>query len=163
MAWRDTLSELRGEVEAARAQSLGEPVDDDELLQEREELYQLATALQIAQLLVDVNEVLLGGSGIVESSSDLEYFEEAEIDFDEEDEDEDDDEDEEEDDDDDYEDGEELRFSLSWEEAVECAIDVELGKADGRIYLLVNGEEVRQQREILERAVIEAFKEEIDL
>ena len=162
MAWRETLSELRGEVEVARTQSLGDPVDDDELLQEREELYQLAASLQIAQLLVDVNEVLLGGSGIVESSSDLEYFEEAEDEFDFDDGDDEDDEEEEEEDDE-YADGEELRFSLSWEEAVECAIDVELGKADDRIYLLVNGEEVRQQREVLERAVIEAFKEEIDL
>ena len=163
MAWRETLSELRGEVEVARTQSLGDPVDDEELLQEREELYQLAASLQIAQLLVDVNEVLLGGSGIVESSSDLEYFEEAEDEFDFDDDDDEDDEEEEEEDDAEYADGEELRFSLSWEEAVECAIDVELGKADDRIYLLVNGEEVRQQREVLERAVIEAFKEEIDL
>ncbi len=157
MAWRNTLEKLREELDEARAQRLGEPeeVDADEV-RDREELYRLADSLQIAQLLVDVNEILLGGSGIVESSSLLDDYEE------EEEEDEDEDEDDEEDVDVDVED-EELRFSLSWEEDVECAIDVELSKDENRIYLLVNGDEVRQEREALERAVVEAFKDEIDL
>ena len=156
MAWRDTLTELQDELRQALAQQLGEPVEEDQAdLKDREELYRLAASLEIAQLLVDANEILLDGNGIVESSSMVELFDDEDLD--------DDDDADDEDEDDDVNGGEELRFSLSWEDELECAVDVELGKTEGRIFLLVNGEEVRHQRENLERAVIEAFKEEIDL
>ena len=77
--------------------------------------------------------------------------------------DDDDVEDDDEEDDGDREEGEELRFSLLWDDATECAVDVELGKANGRVYLLVNGEEVRQQQEVLETAIIDAFRSEMNL
>ena len=165
MAWRDDLLVLRSEVETALARILGEPVEEDtEVIQDRQELYQLAVSLQVAQLLLDVNEVVLSGTGRVESTSLMEYYDDDDVlysmeDLGEEDEDEDDDEGEEEE----LDDNEELRFSLFWDDATECAVDVELGKSNGRMYVLVNGEEVRPQREVLETAVLDAFRAEMNM
>ena len=65
--------------------------------------------------------------------------------------------------DEEMEDAEELRFSLFWDDATERAVDVELGKSKGRVYLLVNGEEVRQSRDVLETAVLDAVRSEMNL
>ena len=160
MAWRDELLALRNEVEAALARQLGEPVEEDsEVIDDRQELYQLGESLQVFQMLLDVNEIVLSGTGRVESTSLMEYYDEGDVLYNMEDLDEDDDEDE----DEDPEDNEELRFSLFWDDATECAVDVEIGKSNERIYLLVNGEEVRQQREVLETAVLDAFRAEMNL
>ena len=166
MPWRDDLLVLRNEVETALARILGEPVEEDsDVLQDRQELYQLATSLQVAQLLLDINEVVLSGTGRVESTSLMEYYDDDDVlysmeDLSEDDEEEDD---EEEGGEEELEDNEELRFSLFWDDATECAVDVELGKSSGRIYLLVNGEEVRPQREVLETAVLDAFRAEMNM
>ena len=165
MAWRDDLLVLRNEVETALARILGEPVEEDsEVVQDRQELYELATSLQVAQLLLDVNEVVLSGTGRVESTSLMEYYDDDDVLYTMEDlGEDDDDEDEEEGDEEELEDNEELRFSLFWDDATECAVDVELGKSNGRIYMLVNGEEVRPQREVLETAVLDAFRAEMNM
>lgn len=163
MAWREDLQTLREEVLAAITRAMGEPAEESpEDLRDREELYQLATSLQIAQLLVDLNEVVLSGAGRVESTSLLDYYDDEDFLFAMEDLDDDDDDDDEEEDDG-PEEGEELRFSLFWDDSTECAVDVELGKVNGRIYLMVNGDEVRQSREVLETAVLDAFREEMEL
>ena len=163
MAWREDLQTLREEVLAAITRAMGEPAEEaPEDLRDREELYRLATSLQIAQLLVDLNEVVLSGAGRVESTSLLDYYDDEDFLFAMEDLDDDDDDDDEEEDDD-PEEGEELRFSLFWDDSTECAVDVELGKVNGRIYLMVNGDEVRQSREVLETAVLDAFREEMEL
>ena len=80
MAWRDDLLVLRSEVETALTRILGEPVEEDsEVVQEREELYELANSLQVAQLLLDINEVVLSGTGRVESTSLMEYYDDENI------------------------------------------------------------------------------------
>ena len=167
MAWRDELLVLRNEVETALARILGEPVEEDpEAVADRSELYELAASLGVGQLLVDLNEVVLSGTGRVESTSLMEYYDDENVLFEMEDlrdGGDDDIEDDEEEDDGDQEEGEELRVSLLWDDATECAVDVELGKANGRVYLLVNGEEVRQQQEVLETAIIDAFRSEMNL
>ena len=165
MAWRDDLLVLRSEVETALTRILGEPVEEDsEVVQEREELYELANSLQVAQLLLDINEVVLSGTGRVESTSLMEYYDDENILYTMEDlEEDDEDEDEDEGDEEELDDNEELRFSLFWDDATECAVDVELGKSSGRIYVLVNGEEVRPQREVLETAVLDAFRAEMNM
>ena len=167
MAWRDDLLVLRSEVETALTRILGEPVEEDsEVVQEREELYELANSLQVAQLLLDINEVVLSGTGRVESTSLMEYYDDENILYtmeDLEEDDEDEDEDKDEGDEEELDDNEELRFSLFWDDATECAVDVELGKSSGRIYVLVNGEEVRPQREVLETAVLDAFRAEMNM
>lgn len=165
MAWQEELLALRGEVETALSRILGEPVEEDtDVIRDRSELYQLAASLQIAQMLLDMNEIVLSGTGRVESTSLMEYYDEDDAFFQMEDlrdggeQDDGDD-----DDTEDVEEGEELRITLFWEDSTECAVDVELGKSDDRIYLLVNGEEVRQQREVLETAVLDAFRKEMNL
>ena len=165
MAWREDLQTLREDVLAAITRAMGEPAEEaPEDLRDREELYQLAASLQIAQLLVDLNEVVLSGAGRVESTSLLDYYDDEDFLFAMEDLDEDDDDDDEEEDEDGGpEEGEELRFSLFWDDSTECAVDVELGKVNGRIYVMVNGDEVRQSREVLETAVLDAFREEMEL
>ena len=163
MAWRDDLIAVRAEVMAALSRLMGEPLEEDtDVIRDREELYQVASSLQIAQLLLDLNEVVLSGMGRVESTSLLDYYEDEDFVFSMDDPD-DEDSEEDGDGDDEMDDAEELRFSLFWDEATERAVDVELGKSNGRIYLLVNGEEVRQQREVLETAVLDAFRSEMDL
>ena len=165
MAWRDELLVLRNEVETALSRILGEPVEEDsEVVQDRQELYQLATSLEVAQLLLDVNEVVLSGTGRVESTSLMEYYDEEEgFLFSMENVDGEDDDDDEGGDEEETDDNEELRFSLFWDDATECAVDVELGKSNGRIYVLVNGEEVRPQREVLETAILDAFRAEMNM
>jgi hypothetical protein len=158
MAWRDDLLALKKDLDTALARTMGEPVDEDpDSEREREELYQLAASLQVAQMLVDLNEAVLGGAGRVESTSLMDYYDDDDEVFEMEDE------DELEEDEGTLEEGAEVRFSLVWDDVTECAVDVELGKTNGRICLLVNGEEVRQQREVLETAVLDAFRDEMDL
>ena len=161
MAWRDDLLGLRTELDAAISRIVGESVDEDtESVRDRAELYQVAASLQIAQMLVDFNEVVLRGTGRLESTSLLDYYDNEETLFDLVD----DDDLASDDDVDDLEEGEELRFSLFWDDTTERAVDVELGKtSQGRLFLTVNGEEVRQQREVLETAILEAFRDEMDL
>lgn len=156
---------VRDEVVAALTRLMGEPMGEDpDVIGDREELYQLASSLQIAQMLLDLNEVVLSGMGRVESTSLLEYYDEEDFVFEMNEPDEDDFEDEEADgEDEEMEDAEELRFSLFWDDATERAVDVELGKSKGRVYLLVNGEEVRQSRDVLETAVLDAFRSEMNL
>lgn len=167
MAWHDDLLALRNEVETALTRILGESVEEDsQAIQDRHELYQLATSLNVAQLLLEVNEIVLSGTGRVESTSLLEYYDDQDSLYEMEDmgeEYEDEDEADEEGTEEDLDDSEELRLSLFWDDATECAVDVEIGKSNGRIYLLVNGEEVRPQREILETAILDAFRAEMDL
>ena len=166
MAWREELASLRNEIDAALARQLGEPVEEDpEEIADRYELYRLAASLQVAQLLVDMNEVVLSGTGRVESTSLLEYYDDEGYQFEMEDlrNGEDSGPEDDEDDDEEPEEGEELRFSLLWEDDTECAVDVELGKTNGRVFVLVNGEEVSQQREVLETAIIDAFRSEMKL
>lgn len=166
MAWRDDLARLRDDLDTAIQRTVGDsPEEPTEFVQQRAELYQLAARLEIAQMLIDLNEVVLRGAGTVESTSHLDYYDDDD-DFDFELDDEDDEDDDLDDDDGDgepLEDDEEVRFSLIWDEAKESAVDVELTYSGGRVHLLVNGEEVRQQREVLETAVLDAFRDEMDL
>ena len=161
MAWRDTLLELREDLRQAMSQRYAEAGSaSQESLKDQEELYQAAASLGIAQLLVDLNQVLLDGGGIVECSSNPDYFDDEEWFLG--DPEGGDDEDDDDADDLEYASEEVVRFSLRWDDD-DYSVDVELGKTEeGRIYLLVNDEEVRQQRELLEKAVIVAFREEMD-
>ena len=161
MAWRDTLLELREDLRQALPQRFANAGPaPEESLEDQEELYQVAASLGVFQILVDLNEVLLEGAGIVECSSNLNYFDDEWFLEGQDGEDEAGD-----DAGDDLEYAAEavVRFSLRWEDADDYSVDVELGRTEGgRIYLLVNDEEVRQERNILEKAIIVAFRDEMD-
>ncbi len=165
MAWRDTLIEMRDKVRQANPPGQL-PLDsqDRQYWQDHGELYRLAASLGIAQILLDCNEVLLGGMGKVESTSNVDFYLEEDDDWEpvelgEPGELNDQSAQEAEDDG-----GAELCFSLSWEtEIYQCHLDIDLGMTpEGEPYLLVNGEEIPRRRENLEDALLEAYQEEID-
>lgn len=157
MAFRDTLTNLRDELAAARAQRLQEAAAEDaELEAARENLRALAESLQIAQLLEELNAILLGGQGVIHrfnswdeeaaDAGDESGFNLVSLDAEEED------------------DLEEICVTLSWEEDGERAIEVELGvEEEDTFYLMVNGVSIRQEPAALERALVEAFREELEL
>lgn len=157
MAFRDTLTNLRDELAAARAQRLQEAAAEDaELEAARENLRALAESLQIAPLLEELNAILLGGQGVIHrfnswdeeaaDADDESGFNLVSLDAEEED------------------DLEEICVTLSWEEDGERAIEVELGvEEEDTFYLMVNGVSIRQEPAALERALVEAFREELEL
>ena len=160
MAFRDTLTNLRDELAAARAQRLQEAAAEDaELEAVREKLRDLAESLQIAALLEELNAVLLGGQGVIHRLTSWEEETEEDEDsaaepgfnlvsLDGEDED----------------DLEEICLTLSWEEDGERAIEVELGlEEEDSFYLMVNGVSVRPERAALEQYLVEAFRDELEL
>ncbi len=157
MAFRDTLTNLRDELAAARAQRLQEAAAEDaELEATRENLRALAESLQVAQLLEELNAILLDGRGVIHrfNSWDEETVDADDesgfnlVSFDAEEED----------------DLEEICVTLSWEEDGERSIEVELGvEEEDTFYLMVNGVAIRQERAALERSLVEAFREELEL
>ena len=158
MAWRDTLTNLRDELAEARAQRLREAQEEDaEAEKLRAGLRELAASLDIAQLLVDVNAILLQGNGALETFVSWEEGDDAAeepgfnlVSLN--------------DADDEADDVEEICLTLSWEEDGERAIEIELGiEEEDTAYLMVNGVPIRQEREALERAVVAAFREELEL
>ncbi|MDA0734687.1 MAG: hypothetical protein O2909_01955 [Chloroflexi bacterium] len=156
MAWRDTIESLQIELADVRA----ERTRQSKLLEaarqsQREQLSQMAESLGIAKLIDDMNSVLLRGIGEVESYSSWDPPEkETEDDLplldlgagvaD--------------DDDADY-----VSTVLTWDEDGECEIAVDLGFSEDGIYLQINEIDVRPEREALEQALVEAFREELQV
>ncbi len=146
MPWRDSLEQLKIELTQTRATRLQRLEEyDREVAAEREQLLSRQDSLEITALLMDMNEVLLDGQGEVESTIEWETGE----------------------------DGEELVYddetadvittALSWDEGEELEIVVELAMLDEGISLMVNGVQIRQDRNALERALIDAFREQLRL
>jgi len=149
MAWRDSLAELKEELAGTRAERLSQASDEDaEIQKEREELSRLADSLGVSGLLSDMNRTLLDGQGTVEKIVSWETDE--------------DDEDggpgsEEE------EDADVIALILTWEERGERELAIDLGVTDDGVYVQINGIEIRSEREALEPALLQAFREELEL
>jgi len=156
MEWRDTLEDLEAELAEVREERLRQArAEEAEHQKQREQLSQLAASLEIAHLLEEMNSILLKRGGQIETLPSWEATEEeaedlalpplfADIE-------------------DDEEDADYISFTLSWEEDGEREIVVDLGISDKGTYLLVNGEDTRPERNALERALVEAFRQEIEL
>ena len=153
--WHDRLLRLKqelAEVRAVRQRRANE--EEAELARERDDLSRLADGLGIAGLLGDMNATLLDGRGRVEtvvgwedetvegmidlssSSSDLEE---------------------------DEDDSDVITSVVAWEEGGQLEIIVDLGLTDEGTYLQVNGIEIRPERDALEQALLEAFRDELEL
>ena len=149
MAWRDTLGRLREELAEVRAERLRQAVAEDaEIQQQREELSRLVTSLGISQLLNEVNATLLNGQGDIETIVSWEASSEG--------------------DDEDVDDLEEeeadlIATILTWEEAGEREIAVDLGLGEDGTYVQVNGVDIRLEAGALEQALVEAFRDELEL
>ena len=158
MQWRESLSALKQELAPVRAKRQKEAVEAEEKLsQDRRELKGLADSLGIGALLSDINNSLLDGRGEPERFVSWEPDEDAG--------------DEEGDgldaldllDEDDEGQYDGITHSLSWEELGDRGIEVELVLAEDGASILVNGVEVRPEREALERALLEAIRDELEL
>ena len=154
MQWRDALSSFRAELVQVRAQRRQQAAEADaQLRQARRELSGLAESLRISDLLADMNNSLLEGQGDVEtivswdSSQVSPENDEEDLDVL----------------DDDEERDDAITQVLSWEEFGEREIAVELVLVEEGASILVNGVEVRSEREALERALLEAFRDELEL
>ena len=146
MAWRDSLQQLKAELTQARATRMERlEAYDQEVAAEREELLSRHDSLNVTALVLEMNEVLLDGQGEVETTVEWETGEEEEEPV--------------------YDDetADVITTALSWEEGEELEVAVELAMLDEGISLMVNGIQIRQDRNSLERALIDAFREQLQL
>jgi hypothetical protein len=157
MTWQETLQGLKTELTDVRAQRK-DRVEEEEAgrKKERDDLSFMAKNLGIDELLAEINATLLDGKGEIETiigwADDDDVLDlEAEISMNGEEP------------DDDGEDTEVITTILSWDEGGELEIAVDLGLSDDGIYLQINEIEVRPEREALEKGLIEAFRDELDL
>ena len=149
MAWRDTLGRLQEELAEVRAERQRQAAAEDaEIQQQREELSRLTTSLGINQLLSEMNATLLNGQGDIETivsweapaeggDEDVDDLEEEEADL--------------------------VATILTWDEAGEREIAVDLGLGEDGTYLQVNGVDIRLEAGALEQALVEAFRDELEL
>ena len=155
MAWLYTLQALKTELDDTRRQRKQQASEAEQQRRvQREELSQIAESLGIASLVADMNRVLLQGSGTLESYSSWEPSQEASpsplpmLAGD---------------DEDDEEEADYISAELTWDEDGEREIAVDLGIGDDGVYLQVNGIDTRIEREALEQALIEAFRDELQV
>ncbi len=158
MQWRESLSALKQELERVRPVRQREAAEAEEKLsRERQSLANLAESLGISSLLSDINSRILDGQGELESIVSWEPDEDVDGDA--------------EDgldaldvfDDDDEDQYDAITHALSWEEFGDREIEVELVLSEDGASILVNGVEVRPEREALEMALLEAIRDELEL
>ncbi len=145
MPWRDSLLQLKEEMSTARASRLERlQAFDRQVAAEREELLARQESMQITALVTEMNEVLLDGLGQVETTVEWET------------------------EDDDRFEGEDdmadvISTALTWDEGEELEVLVELVMLDDGLTLLVNGVPIRQDPDALERALLNAFREQLEI
>lgn len=158
MAWRDTIESLLIDLAGVRAERSRQiKLEEAERHDQRQKLSEMAASLEIAQLIDDINSVLLRGTGQIKSYSswdppepeaergaanDLDIMHLG---------------------DDAAEYADYVSTELTWNEDGECEIAVDLGFAEDGIYLQVNEIDIRPEREALEIALVEAFREELQV
>ena len=147
--WRETLEELKEELAEARAERIRQDAEENaELQRQRAVLSELAESLEISDLLTEMNRTLLDGGGAIETILSWET----------------------EDEDDDMlpygpeeEEGDVIALILTWIEGGERELAVDVGVTEEGTYVQVNGVEIRPERAAMEAALVEAFREELDL
>jgi PAS domain-containing protein len=153
--WHDRLLRLKqelAEVRAVRQRRTNE--EEAELARERNDLSRLADGLGTAGLLADMNATLLDGRGRVETVVGWEDetvegmidLSSPSLDLEE-----------------DEDDSDVITSVLAWEEGGQLEIIVDVGLTDEGTYLQVNGIEIRPERDALEQALLEAFRDELEL
>ena len=146
MPWRESLQELRDELASARTSRLQRlEALDRQVAAEREELLARQESMQITALVTEMNEVLLEGQGQVETTVEWET-----------------------EDDESLFEGEDdmadvITTVLTWDEGEELEVMVELVMLDDGLSLLVNGVQIRQDPDALQKALINAFREQLEI
>ena len=151
MDWKDTLVNLKSDLADARSKlkSDWQAIEND-LAEQRSELVKQADAVGITDLLSEVNAILLDGRGTIsyiksweeDSEDDSRSLDESMDDFD---------------------DADYVSTILSWEESGLCEIAVDIESGEQGIAMQVNEVEIEPQGEALKSALINAFREELDL
>ena len=145
MPWRDSLLQLKEELTSARASRLERlEAFDRQVAAERRELVARQESLQITALVSEMSEVLLNGQGVMEVTVEWESEEEDRFEGE-----------------DDMADV--ITTSLTWDEGEELEVLVELVMLDDGLSLLVNGMQIRQDQDALERALLNAFREQLEI
>lgn len=145
MPWRESLLQLKQELTSARATRLERlEAFDRQVAAEREQLLARQESLEITALITEMNHVLLDGQGQVETTVEWETGEDEELL-----------------DDDDAADV--ITTALAWDEGEELEVVVELVMLEEGLSLMVNGIQIRQDRDSLERALLSAFREQLEL
>lgn len=145
MPWRDSLLQLKEEMSTARASRLERlQAFDRQVAAEREELLARQESMQITALVTEMNEVLLDGLGQVETTVEWETEDEDRFEGE-----------------DDMADV--ISTALTWDEGEELEVLVELVMLDDGLTLLVNGVPIRQDPDALERALLNAFREQLEI
>tara|TARA_B100000315_G_scaffold225971_1_gene232579 strand:- start:1391 stop:1858 length:468 start_codon:yes stop_codon:yes gene_type:complete len=155
MAWQDTLRQLRDELAEVRAERRQQSATEEaELKQARKELSDLAGSLGINRMLSEMNATLLDGKGDLETVVSWDA-DEGDAEEDEEGADSIEDEDGEEDD--------AITTILLWEERGEREVVVDVISTEDGTSVQVNGVDIRPDRDALEQALVEAFRDELEL
>lgn len=142
MPWRDSLLELKAELTESRATRMARmEAFDNEVAAEREQLQTTHQELEISQLIAEMNEVLLDGQG--ETETVREWEDEV--------------------DDEDYDEdaADVITTALTWDEGEDLEVVCELVMLDEGLALMVNGVQIRLEREALEQALLDAFREQL--
>ena len=146
MPWRESLLQLKDELTAARATRLERlEAFERQVAAERDELRGRQESLQIAALVAEMNEVLMDGRGQVETTVEWESREDENL-FEGED-----------------DMADVITTALSWDEGEELEVVVELVMLDEGLSLMVNGVQIRQDPNSLERALLSAFREQLEI
>ncbi len=146
MPWRESLLQLKEELTAARATRLERlEAFERQVAAERDELRGRQESLQIAALVAEMNEVLMDGRGQVETTVEWESREDENL-FEGED-----------------DMADVITTALSWDEGEELEVVVELVMLDEGLSLMVNGVQIRQDPNSLERALLSAFREQLEI
>ncbi len=145
MPWRESLQQLKDELTSSRASRL-ERIEalDRQVAAEREELLARQESMQITALVTEMNEVLLDGQGLVENT--IEWEAEDEDRFEGED-----------------DMADVITTALTWDEGEELEVLVELVMLDDGLTLMVNGVQIRQDQDALQKALIDAFREQLEI
>ncbi len=146
MPWRESLQQLKGELSGVRVARLERlEAFEKQVSAERDELLARQDSLDISTLLKDMNDILLDAQGEVETTVEWETGEDEEplgLDDDA---------------------ADVIITALSWNEGEELEIVVELVMLDEGISLMVNGVQIRQDRDALERALLSAFRDQLEI
>ncbi len=150
MAWRDTLRDLKVDLADIRAQRRRQTEEDQgEIDRQRRELIHLADTLQISELLTEMNASLLEGAGEVEKIISWEPYEGDDEALELEDE--------------TIEEADVISGILTWQEGGDRELAVDLGISDNGTYLQVNNIDIRPEKEALEKALVEGFRDELEI
>ena len=164
-AWRDSIQQIKLDLTADGGWLLRKLEEQDvEMVEQKQALFDQAESLKIQELLAYMNDNLLDGQGVIETTYRWHMPEVDDLNDEEEDDAErdDDDEDEDEDDDGDLAAFPVLSVTLSWKQGGRVQVSVELADLDDDLVLSVNEEDMDSATpRVLQQGLIDAFSEQL--